>query len=211
MARLYPLFADVAGRKVLVVGGGGIAEEKITALLECEARVMVISPEVTEQIAEWERDKRLKIKRREYKAGDVKWAWLVIVACGVEEVDRQIHGECVQRRILCNVVDVTDLCIFQVPAVCKRGKLQIAISTAGISPALAKKIRQDLEKQFDPAYETLLDALGELREYIKGRYPENLEKRSQILTEFVHSEALELIRQEKADELRMLLERFRDM
>lgn len=207
--QLYPLFTDISEKKVLVVGGGGVAQEKIERLLECGARVMVISPEVTGQIELWAAEKRLKLRRRVYRKGDVKWAWMVIVACAVPEVNTDIYGECMQRRIFCNVVDVIDLCMFQVPAVSKHGPLQIAISTSGISPALAKKLREDMDRQFDVSYETFLESLAELRTHLKVKYPDDLKKRSDQLEAFVRSEALSLLEQGNQIAFENLLERYR--
>ena len=207
--QLYPLFADISEKKVLVVGGGGVAQEKIERLLECGARVMVISPEVTGQIEQWAAEKRLKLRRRVYCKGDVKWAWMVIVACAVPEVNTDIYGQCMQRRIFCNVVDVIDLCMFQVPAVSKHGPLQIAISTSGISPALAKILREDMDQQFDASYETFLEALAELRTHLKEKYPDDLKKRSDQLEAFVLSEALSLLQQGNQIAFENLLERYR--
>ena len=211
MARLYPMFVDLEGRKILVIGGGAIGQEKVESLLDTGARITVISPEVTDQIAIWEQQKRLKLERRKYELGDEKWAWMVICACGDPVVDKQVHGACHQRRIFCNVVDVTELCVFQVPAVCKRGRLQLAISTAGVSPALAKKIRQDLERQYDDSYEVLLDALADLRIHLKVTYPDDLKRRSKILTGFARSKALALIRSGDHAGLAGLLERFKQI
>lgn len=207
--QLYPLFTDISEKKVLVVGGGGVAQEKIERLLECGARVMVISPEVTGQIELWAAEKRLKLRRRVYRKGDVKWAWMVIVACAVPEVNTDIYGECMQRRIFCNVVDVIDLCMFQVPAVSKHGPLQIAISTSGISPALAKKLREDMDRQFDVSYETFLESLAELRTHLKVKYPDDPKKRSDQLEAFVRSEALSLLQQGNQIAFENLLERYR--
>lgn len=209
MGQLYPLFADLSGRKVVVVGGGAIAEEKVGHLLACGAAVEVVSPEVTGQIGEWAEQGRLEICRRNYEQGDIAGAWLVVVACGVDEVNRQIYGLCREERIFCNIVDVTELCSYQVPAVCRRGPLQIAVSTSGKSPALAKRIRRQLEQQFDAAYERFLEVLSELRGYLKDRYPDDLARRSAILERLVQSEALDLIRQGRDEELERLVEEFK--
>ena len=206
MVQLYPLFADIAGRRVVVVGGGPIAEKKARSLLDAAAQVILISPQVTEQIEQWHHDGQIEVIARPYAQGDVAGAWLVIVACGQQEVNRQIHQECLERRIFCNVVDVTDLCLFQVPAICRRGPLQIAISTSGISPALARRIRLQLEEQFDPAYERFLDVLKELRADLKRRHPQDISRRSEILARLVNSPALALLRAGDIQQFNRLLE-----
>ena len=94
---------------------------------------------------------------------------------------------------------MTDLCLFQVPAICRSGPLQLAISTAGKSPALAKRIRQQLEQEYDEAYEILLEELGRLRCFLKEKYPDDLDRRSEILERFANSNALELIRENQQE------------
>ena len=210
MTQLYPLFADISGRRVVVVGGGRIAEDKVKTLLDCQADVLLVSPEVTGQLESWAGQGRLEIGRRTYQDNDIEGAWLVVVACGVEDVNQRVYRLCEEKRIFCNVVDVTDLCMFQVPAVCRRGPLQLAVSTAGKSPALAKRIRKQLEREYDSAYEVFLEALGELRIFLKKKYPDDLDRRSEILERLVNSEALDLIRRQRSEEFDRLIEDFKN-
>ena len=149
MTRLYPMYVSLAGRKAVVIGGGRVAQRKVEVLLGCGAEVDVISPEVTETLAVWEREGRLRVQRREFRSGDTSGVWLVIAACGQEAVNRQVFAEAARGGIVCNVVDVPELCSFQVPAVVQRGAMQIAISTGGVSPALAKRIRKELEGELE--------------------------------------------------------------
>jgi precorrin-2 dehydrogenase len=210
MARLYPMFVSLEGRKTVVIGGGKVAQRKVEVLLGCGAEVAVISPEVTEELADWERAGRVRIEQRGFEAGDTGGAWLVIAASGEEEVNRRVFAEAEEGGIFCNVVDVPELCSFQVPAVVQRGAMQIAISTGGVSPALAKRIRKELEVGFGPWYETFLAGLSELREHIKGKYPEDQGKRAGIFEGFVNSEALEKLREGGEEAYRRILEEWRE-
>jgi len=178
----------------------------VRSLLEAGGQVLLISPQVTEQIEGWRRDGEIEVIARPYAQGDIAEAWLVVVACGRQELNRQIHQECLDRRIFCNVVDVTDLCLFQVPAICRQGPLQIAVSTSGISPALARRIRLELEEQFDAAYERFLDILKTVRADLKKKHPQDIERRSAILSRLVNSQALELLRAGDTQEFNRLLE-----
>ncbi len=206
MGRLYPMFSDILGRPVVVIGGGSVSQRKVEALLECGAEVTVIAPELTSKLGDLADKGSIAVKRRFYAEGDTEGAWLVIAACGDVEVNRQVFSEANASRIFCNVVDQPDLCSFQVPSVVQRDPLQIAISTGGVSPALAKRIRKELEGQFGGFYETYLGGLRELREHIKGKYPEDQSKRAVIFEGFVNSEAWERLRAGQVEQFRELLE-----
>lgn len=210
MARLYPIFVSLAGRKAVVIGGGRVAERKVEVLLDCGAEVELVSPELTEALAGWEREGRLRVQRREFRSGDTLGAWLVIAACGEEEVNRQVFEEAERGGIFCNVVDVPEMCSFQVPAVVQRGAMQIAISTGGASPALAKRLRKELEEKFGPWHETFLAGLSELREHIKAKYPEDQGKRAEIFEGFVNSEALEWLREGDVEAYQKVLQEWKD-
>ena len=210
MSQLYPLFADVADRTVLVIGGGHVAERKVLALLESGAQVTVVSPELTENLAELHSDGRIEVCRCGYQKGDLAGAWLVIAATDDEQINRQIFAEANERHIFCNVVDRPELCSFQVPAVVRRGDLQIAVSTSGTSPVLAKLIRQQLQEKYSEHYEIFLVKLGELRDHYKKKYPDNQSRRAELLEEFVNSEALDLLQQGKVDEFQALLNEWKN-
>ena len=210
MARLYPMYVSLAGRKAVVIGGGKVAERKVAVLLDCGAAVELVSPELTEALAGWEREGRLRVQRRGFLEGDTSGAWLVIAACGEEAVNRQVFEEAERGGIFCNVVDEPELCSFQVPAVVQRGAMQIAISTGGVSPALAKRLRQELETQLGPWHETFLAGLSELREHIKAKYPEDQAKRAEIFEGFVNSEALEWLREGDVEAYQRILQEWKD-
>ena len=206
MSRLYPVFANIAGRKVVVVGGGQVAQRKVLGLLKCRAHVVVISPELTGEMAQLRDRGLIEVLNRPYQKGDLEGAWLVIAATGDEQVNQQVFDEANEKGIFCNVVDVPNLCSFQVPSVVRRGDLQIAISTSGASPALAKHIRKQLQEEFGKHYEPFLTALSELRTGLKNKYPNDQPRRAAILEEFVNSSAIDLLRQGKLDKFQHLLD-----
>ena len=158
------MFLKLTGRNCLVVGAGAVGESKIASLLEAKAKIRVIAPEATPQVQAWAEDKKIEWLARAWEPGDLEGTFLVVGATSSPELHQQIFEEARQRGVLCNIVDVPDLCDFYYPAVVQRGALQIAISTSGQSPALAQRLRKELEDQFGPEYEAWLDHLGEERE-----------------------------------------------
>ncbi len=187
MAKLYPIYADLTGRAVLVVGGGAVAARKVKALLQRQIPVTVVASEVCPALQELTDDSGLTIHQRSYRTGDLAEHWLVIAATDDSQLNRKVFDEAAEARIFCNVVDQPKLCTFHVPAVVRRGLLQIAISTGGASPALAKRIRQKLEQQFGPAYGELLEGLLELRNYFRQKYPLDANRRRELLESFLDS------------------------
>ncbi len=166
MTNLFPMFLKLEGKKVLVVGAGRVGEPKIAGLLDTGARIRVIALEASTAVHEWARAGKIELELRAFSPSDLGGAFLAVVATSSRGLNEQIYTEAQRRNILCNIVDVPDLCDFYYPAVVRRGDLQIAISTAGQSPSLAQKIRQQLEKQFGPAYATWVAELGETRKLI---------------------------------------------
>jgi len=169
MTSLFPMFVKLTGRRCLVVGGGPVAEGKVETLLACSATVALVAPAVTGSIASWEREQRLIWHQRRFQPSDLEGAFLVIAATGVDAVNEFVFRAAEARGILCNAVDEPECCHFYYPAVVRRGPLQIAISTGGLSPALASRLRQELEKQFGPEYERWLEELGQMRREVFAR------------------------------------------
>ena len=161
--RLFPIFLKLAGRRCLVVGAGKTAEEKISTLIGCGATVNVVAPSATPKIQLWAHDKKLFWDQKPFETRDLADIFLVVVATPSKTVNRAVFQEAHQSGILCNVVRDRSYCDFYYPAVVRRGPLQIAISTAGHSGALAQRLRQELEKQFGPEWENWLHWLGEAR------------------------------------------------
>jgi siroheme synthase-like protein len=160
------MFLKLEGKQCLVVGAGKVGEPKIGGLLETGARLRVVSLEASPAVREWARAGKLELELRAFSAEDLEGAFLAVVATNSRTLNERVYREAQRRGVLCNVVDVLDLCDFFYPAVVRRGDLQIAISTAGQSPSLAQKIRQQLETQFGPGYAAWVAELGETRKLI---------------------------------------------
>jgi len=188
--KLFPMFLKLAARPCLVVGAGAIAESKISGLLETGARVRVVAPEATTQIRSWAASKNIEWHQRSFQPADLKGMFLVVAATSSTELHERIYKEATQRGLLCNVVDVPALCDFYYPSVVQRGALQIAISTAGQSPALAQRLRKQLEDQFGPEYEEWLVQLGESRDKVRSTNADS-EERKRLLHEDASAEAFE--------------------
>src|SRR5277367_2771831 len=174
----FPISLKLRGRRCVVVGGGVIAESKIESLLAAQAQVVVIAPEVTESVAAWARAGQIEWHARTFAAEDLGGAFLVVAGTSSPQVNHEVFRQCEADGILCNVVDDPEFCHFYYPAVVRRGALQIAISTEGQSPALAQRLRKELEAQFGPEYESWLEWLGAARKFLRseGKDPEETKK-----------------------------------
>jgi precorrin-2 dehydrogenase / sirohydrochlorin ferrochelatase len=165
----YPVFLDLAQRRCLVVGGGTVAERKAQGLLEAKARVVVVSPSLTEALRMWAANGVLSHLPRSFHDADVEGCALVIAATDRGDVNAHVAATARRRGIWVNVVDTPDACDFIAPAVVRRGALQIAISTGGKSPMLAKRLREGLETLIGPEYGELADVLGAMRAAVRYR------------------------------------------
>jgi len=168
-AMLFPIFLKLAGRRCLVVGAGKIAEAKIESLLAAAAKILVVAPRCTQTIQRWAREERISWNPRPFQPADLERISLVITATDCEIVNQLVFQEACARGILCNSVDDPEHCDFYCPAIVRRGPLQIAISTSGNSPALAQRLRRELEEQFGPEYECWVRSLGEARASLFAR------------------------------------------
>lgn len=166
MTSLFPMFLKLAGRQCLVVGAGKVGEPKVAGLLETGALIRVVALDASPAVRDWAREGKIELELRAFTPDDLDGAFLAVVATNSRSLNERVYHEAQRRRVLCNVVDVPDLCDFFYPSVVRRGDLQIAISTSGQSPSLAQKIRQQLEKQFGPAYAAWVAELGETRKLI---------------------------------------------
>ena len=163
MAPYYPVYLDVKERCCVIVGGGQIAEGKIAALLECGAQIRMISPEVTDEVQDMADTGALRLEKREYRDGDLEGAFIAIAATDDSSLNRRIAQEAEERNVPLNVVDVTHLCTFIAPAVVRRGEVTAAISTGGLSPALARKLREELQASPALDYADMAPMLSEVR------------------------------------------------
>jgi precorrin-2 dehydrogenase / sirohydrochlorin ferrochelatase len=165
---LFPMFLKLAGKQCLVIGAGKVGEPKITGLLDTGARIRVVALEATAAVQEWAREGKIALELRAFAPEDLDGIFLAVAATWSRDLNERIYREAHSRGVLCNVVDVPDLCDFFYPAVVRRGDLQIAVSTAGQTPSLAQKIRLQLEQQFGPGYAEWVAELGETRRLILG-------------------------------------------
>jgi siroheme synthase-like protein len=152
---LYPIFLDLSGRRCVVVGGGEVANRKARKLLQARARVVVISPEIGAELE----SVAVEVHRRPYRAGDLEGAFLAFAATGSREVNAAVAREARERGIQVNVADRPSDGDFALPSTLRRGRLQVAVSTGGASPALARKIKDELERVFDPAWAGVVEEL----------------------------------------------------
>ena len=202
--KYYPAYLDLRERPCVVIGGGAVAERKALALLEAGASVTIISPALTSKLHELSESGKITHLHKQYEEKDLSGEFLVIAATDSAEVNTLVASACRKKHVLVNVATTPEESTFIVPSVVERGDLVIAISTSGASPALAKKIRQDIEQRYGTEYEIFLEKLSAIRKRVLEEVPDEA-KRRQVFQAIVESDAIELIRQGKthAAELRM--------
>jgi precorrin-2 dehydrogenase/sirohydrochlorin ferrochelatase len=169
---MYPVVLDLQNRACLLVGGGKVAFRKAESLLNAGARLTVVALDFIEEFRSLGREGKIDLHTRAYlspEAGDYE---LVIAAASDRKVNESVSRDARAAGKLVNVVDVPGLCTFYVPAVVRRGALNIAVSTEGAFPALAKRIKSDLEARFSPRYENLLEKLSRFREQLHAAVPD---------------------------------------
>lgn len=201
---LYPVNLNIDGRVCLVIGGGMVAARKIESLLLGGALVRVVSPEVCETIGRWIAQGCIDWVSREYEAADIDEAFLVFAATDNASVQRRIARHAVQKRVLLNSADDPDHSDFQVPAVIRRRKLLIAVSTGGGSPALAARIRHRLETEFGPEYGLLIDLMAVIRQQVLGGSKPS-EENKVLFHRILDLPVLDCIRQRDSQGLERLL------
>jgi len=177
------MFVKLEGRRVLVVGAGSVGEAKIESLLATGASVYLVAPKATTRVREWVREERIEWEARQYRPSDFAGVFLVIAATDSPALHDEIYAEARSRGVLCNAVDEPERCDFYFPAVVRRGELQIAISTGGLSPALAQRLRKELEEQFGPEWEEWVAQLGRTREELRG-IPMPPQQRKRLLHQY---------------------------
>ena len=180
---LFPMFVKLERRRVLVVGAGSVGEAKIESLLTTDAVVRVVAPKATPRVRDWSREGRIEWVAREYTPADFGGVFLVIAATGSPALHDEIYAEAKSRGVLCNAVDEPERCDFYFPAVVRRGELQIAISTGGLSPALAQRLRKELEQQFGPEWEEWVAQLGRTRDELQS-IPMPPDQRKRLLHQY---------------------------
>lgn len=191
----YPIFVDLRGRTVVVVGGGMVAWRKIEPLVHSGARVKVIAPLIIDEIA---RAEGVETIRRSYASGDLTGACLAIAATDDEETNASVSRDAARQAVFCNVVDRPELCSFIVPSVIEKGPIKIAISTGGVSPSLSKKMRTELGKLIGDEYATLALIMGKIRSRVlsgEGGY----QSHKRIFDILINSELIDAIRDGNRD------------
>ena len=202
--RYYPVNLDVRNRDCLVVGGGSVAERKVKTLLECGARVTVVTTLATRGLQALASEGRIDLRMRGYEDSDPEGNFLVIGATDSEEVNEKIGKDATERGVLCNIVDRPAACSFVLPAIVRQGDLLIAISTSNKSPALARRIRQTLEKEFGPEYAVLLNLMGAIRQRLLGD-AERPGARKRFFERLLDEGVLEMIRKNRTQDVDSLL------
>ena len=181
--RYYMACLDLEGQSCLVVGGGEVALEKARGLLDCDAGVTVVAPRVVDEL----RELPLEVLERRYCTSDLDGRFLVVAATSEAGVNRRVHRDAQARSLLCNVVDVPELCSFILPAVLRRDPIAIAVSTGGASPALAQRIRDDIDDLVTDEHAELARKLRELRPWVRTHYP-TYEARRDFFADLVATE-----------------------
>jgi len=202
--KYYPVNLDVRNRKCLVVGGGSVGTRKVKTLLECGATVTVISKEMSKDLKKFAAKEMLLLKERPYRSSDLENMFLVICTTSDEKLNLKINSDAEKRNMLCNVADVPEVCNFILPAIVQRGDLIIAISTSGNSPAFAKKLRKDLEKQFGQEYAVFLTLMGAIRKKLLTENHEP-EAHKHLFEKLIKQGVLDMIRENKKATISNLL------
>lgn len=191
-ARCYPVALKLENQVCLVVGGGAVAERKVSSLLKSGAKVKLVSKEVTPRLRRLIAAGLVAYRQGEYACADLAGVFLAIGATSCPETNRRLAQDCRERNLLVNVVDSPELCNFYVPAVVTRDSFQIAVSTGGKSPLLARKIREELAKRYGPEYGELAGLLGRIREKAR-REIKDLRARQALFGRLLDGEVLELM------------------
>jgi precorrin-2 dehydrogenase/sirohydrochlorin ferrochelatase len=178
---LYPIFLKLEGHKVLIVGGGLVAEQKIEAVLRSATDVTVVSLQITPRIRLWAHQGRVKYQGCEFRPGMTRGYFLVISCTDSEETNRAVYHEARENGALANAVDDPGYCDFYAPAVVSRGEFQIAISTGGNSPALSQHVRKQLEESFGPEYESWTAWLGRMRDMMRKVLPRTARRKELLM------------------------------
>ena len=166
----FPAFLKLENKKILVVGGGKIAGDKISHLLDFTSNITIIAPVVEERVQSFIASNNLTYYKRTYRAGDIEGFFIVIVAVDNLEIQKEIYQECQEKGVLCNAVDSIEYCDFIFPSYIKEGDLIIAFSTSGASPALSKYLRRAIEKLIPKDIASFLQELKNLRQTLpKGK------------------------------------------
>ena len=189
----YPLFADLHGRRCVVIGGGAVAQRKVTTLLRYGADVILVSPTATKRLLAYARKGTIRHVPRRFRPSDLGGCWLAYAATDDQESNELVFRHATRRRIFTNVVDQKPLCSFIAPAIATRGDLVIAVSTGGASPTIAKRLRRELQQAIGAEYARMIRLLKGLRTVAKRRLP-SYHDRKRYFDRLVQGRAFDLVR-----------------
>lgn len=200
---MYPVFLNITGKLCVVIGGGSVAERKVKGLLGEGAFVRVISPDVTDRLAELAKEGKIEWRNKSYSYHDLDKAFLVFAATNIREIQELICKQAHANKQLVNVADDPECCNFHVPATFRRGDLSLAVSTGGKSPAVAALIKRKLEEEFGEEYKTLLQVMSQVREKT-GAESQSLSQadRKKIYKKVLHEDIINWIKTGQIDKLR---------
>ena len=202
--KYYPICLDIRNRNCLVVGGGSVGTRKVKKLLECGAKVTVVSIDVTEKLKELSDCGVIQMKERDFQTADLDDRFLVIGATDNQELNIKIHAEAEQRGLLCNIADHPKACNFILPSIVNRGDLIIAISTSGKSPAFAKRLRKRLEKEFGNEYAEFLNLMGAIRQKLLSQDHEP-EAHKHLFEQLIERDLVEMLKESDTENINLLL------
>jgi len=188
MNKLFPVFLKLENLHSLVVGGGYVAQEKLTAILanSPDAKITLVAPEIRESIREMVAEKPgIRLIQRPFETDDLHGKDLVFVATNVPELNREIKLLASARHLLVNVADTPDLCDFYLSSVVQKGNLKLGISTNGLSPTLAKRLREVLTEALPDNLETAMQQLNAVREYLRGDFEQKVEELNQLTKDLI--------------------------
>jgi precorrin-2 dehydrogenase / sirohydrochlorin ferrochelatase len=202
----YPIFLNLESKRAVIIGGGSIAARKILGLLDAQARVVVVADQIDEVLKTRCKNTDTEFVEAKYSKDYLAGATIAFAATNDEELNEQIYKDCQQLEVLCNVADNPELCDFFVPAVVKRGDLQIAVSTEGYSPAYAGHIRQKLESIFTEKHGEFLAELESIRKYIMEEVSDAAGRKT-LLGELVGDESFKYFIENGAESWRRYAEK----
>lgn len=202
--RYYPVYLNLTARPSVVIGGGTIAEGKVLGLLEADAQVTIIAPEITAALRELAAQGNIKWEQRSYQEGDLQGAAIAISATDDRQVNKRVWDEARERGILVNVVDDPPYCDFIAPAIIRRGDITLAISTNGKMPALAAHLRRELEKSFGDEYLQLLEITAPMREELTAKHLDYTVRQKLWRKLFEETNIVDLLRQGETESARKL-------
>jgi len=201
--KTYPVnLNSLSQQRVVVVGGGVVACRKVKGLLAAGATVTMISPVFSQELVEISKTQSLKLESRDYRSGDLEGVFLVIAATDDPEVNRAVWQDAQQEGCLVNIVDDPAHCNFILPAQVRHGDFSIAVSTGGASPALARRLRERLSRDYGPVYGEFTALMGELRPTLLGAYPPG-EARLGAALKLIDSDLIDVLERDGYDQARL--------